>query len=311
MSRLVVSILADTPEVDEIASTSVRLYRLPAGDPTAWTAIADGATHAIVIGEPRHELAVRHHAALAADLGLAVARRTVPAGPLGLLATARRAVRAATTADGGLAVGLVPARLDEAAAAAWFGAWVPRVTRLDHPAPGLGQHLRSWLPVREGFLVTLGAQPGVSGVARATRGARRRAARAEAASTTRGGDSPAPAREVLTASGALPDAAGRLALAAAGAASVDVGTGADGDAALAAARFGAGAVELVALPTASAHAPAGPLITCPACAAKVPRGFCPYCRVRPSAVVDDPPGPATGRGPNPDLAPDHPVGAPA
>ena len=44
----------------------------------------------------------------------------------------------------------------------WSGAWTGSVARLAHPAPGLGQHLRSLLP-GEGFLVRNQPSPAVLG----------------------------------------------------------------------------------------------------------------------------------------------------
>lgn len=276
MLRAVVAVLTDTAEPHESASISGDVLSLRPDDDAAWRRIAQEATHALLLGEPVHELQARHHGALAADLGLAVARRSALAGPLGLLVAARSAVDALRGADAALAVGLLPTRVDEALARMWNGAWVPGVSRLDRPAPSIWQHLRSWLPGGEGYLVTLGADPRVESVARATEAAWRAPQEPPAP----------PVRGVLATAGELPDAARTLALARSGAAgSGPVPPGAE----QAAARFGPGAVELVALPTVAADRPAGRLATCPVCTAAVPEGFCPYCRVRP-AIDPDPVG---------------------
>lgn len=253
MGRLVLGVLcADAPQQD-LTRGDTAVVRLDPHHATPWAGLATGATHAVVLGERRHELAVRHHAALAADLGLAVAWRAELLGPLALVAAARY------TAQNAPGIGLAPAMLDAALAALWNAAWVPKVARLDHPAPSLAQHLRSWLPVPGGYLVTLTGEPRVE-----------RVTSARAAAAGRHG-------HLLHSEGSLPAAARDLAQDRSGAADLTAVAGFDR---LAAARFGPGAVELVALPENVGPPAPGPHVACPACGVEVPAGFCPYCRVR-------------------------------
>lgn len=118
----------------------------------------------LVIGEQRDSAAVHKLAATLSnrDFDRPIAVRTLPHSPLAL----RELAKFATTLDDldpGLAVDLV----DRVAEQTYSAAWVHTVAGLQDPAPSVGQHLRSWFPGGERFLVTHNPVPGVSAVAAA------------------------------------------------------------------------------------------------------------------------------------------------
>ncbi|NUU18148.1 hypothetical protein HP550_12900 [Cellulomonas humilata] len=222
-----------------------------------------GASHALVIGERRHEPLVRRHAAALADRGLPVAWRALPHGPGAILLIANQA--AAVGLDAGRTVAFV----DELARTTWSGAWTPTVAKLEHPAPSVGQHLRSWAPMGAGFVVTLsGTSPAVRAVGHDV-----------------APDEPTEARGPLYGGAPewIPEAARAHLLAASGCTEI-----VELDALVLdpAERFGTGrAVELVALPAARLQLPV-PRGACPTCDTAVVTDFCPFCHVRRTDPVD-------------------------
>lgn len=227
-------------------------------DVSVWRGLASEGSHALVLGTTKDERAVRAHAALAGDQGLASSWRTTALGPLGLLLTARQALSSAP------GIGALPAAFDAVTRDTWAAVWLPTVTRLADPAPSVLTHLRSWFPARDGYLTVLGEDSRVESVARAAR-------RPRSQSRPRG---------LLVASGDVPEGAAALAHA---------GSGATADYLMAVseealqARFGTSrCVELVAV----ADDGLGPhrVESCPVCDIDVPAGFCPYCRVRSSPI---------------------------
>ncbi|WP_203747300.1 hypothetical protein [Cellulomonas chitinilytica] len=226
--------------------------------------VVAGASHALLVGERRHELLVRKQAAALADRGVAVAWRTLPHGPGALLMLASQAASAS------LSAGETVAFLDALAAQTWSGAWTPSVTKLEDPAPSMSQHVRSLSPGGDGFVVTLsGPAPAVRGV-----GPRARP------------DEPAVDRGTLYCGGLdrVPAHARTHLLAASGCTEIVDLPGIrprEHD------RLGTSrAVEAVALPGgAGVYLPA---MTgrCPACAEPVFTDFCPFCHVRRTVSVE-------------------------
>jgi len=226
------------------------------------TDLAD-ATHALVIGERRHDTLVRRYAAALADRGPAVAWRTFPHGPGALLVLANQA------ASIGLDAGQTVAFLDAVASLTWSGAWTPSVANLSDPAPSIGEHLRSLTPGGKGFVVTLsGAHPSVEPVGRPV------------------APEPGPDRGTLYC--ATPDLltpAAREHLLAASRCSTVVEVplmhvGVVG-------RLGTDrAVEAVALPGGGGVQLPAARGTCPTCATTVFSDFCPFCHVRRTDPTD-------------------------
>ena len=221
------------------------------------------ATHALVIGERRHQTLVRRHAAALADRGPAVAWRTLPHGPGAILVLANQAAAI------GLDAGQTVAFLDVLAEQTWSGAWTPTVANLTEPAPSVGQHLRSLTPGGSGFVVTLsGPHPSVQPVGRTT------------------APEPGPDRGTLYCAdpdALSPEARAHLLAASRCTTVVDVPLMRVG----AAGRLGTDrAVEAVALPGGGGvHLPAA-RGTCPTCATTVFTDFCPFCHVRRTAPTD-------------------------
>lgn len=109
----------------------------------------------LVLCHPEDHATLRAQLALAsvAVPGLAPVLEAVPGTPLACAVTASLA---ADTPD----VPCQLALLDELRTRLWSGVWLPSVTGLRHPAPRLGQHVRSWLP-GSGFLAVSAPQPRV------------------------------------------------------------------------------------------------------------------------------------------------------
>ena len=216
------------------------------------------ATHALVIGERRHETLVRRYAAALADRGPTVAWRTFPHGPGAILVLANQA------ASIGLDAGQTVAFLDALAGLTWSGAWTPSVANLTDPAPSLGEHLRSLTPGGKRLRRhPLGPEP---------LGARGR----------QGDQSPSRDRTAAPCTAPNPDLlppAAREQLLAASRCStvvevplmrVDV-----------VGRLGTDrAVEAVALPGGGGVQLPAARGTCPTCATTVFTDFCPFCHVR-------------------------------
>jgi len=235
---------------------------LPRGDQGALDGVRGTAVdHVVIVAERRDETLALRHAAVLADLGRHVAVRTLPHGPAAVLLLALEAAR--LRADPGVVVGW----LDAAAARTWSGAWTPSVSRLDDPAPSLGQHLASYTPGGRGFVVNLAGAHGPAVV--------------------RGGAVPEPLapglRPVLhlTVDGLGAEQTADL-LKAASARQAEVlpfPAGAPAD------RFGnARAVEGVALPASPRSLmPTTAYGDCTVCGAALVAAFCPFCHVRPVA----------------------------
>jgi hypothetical protein len=207
----------------------------------------------LVLGERRFEREVGREAALLADaLGVGVARRLLPHGPL--------AVRyLAEVAAGSWAIG--PARaveaLDRVGAGTFSAAWVPRVGRLSSPAPTVGQHLRSWFPGGRGFLAEHVPGDRVTPALQPSKAA-------------------GPARGPLLVAGELPETVREAVVAAAGTQEAH-----QVEAVVAPrARYGSDrAVEMVALPAdvpaLAATEQAG--LQCPVCGLSHTGATCPFC----------------------------------
>ncbi|MGN8246585.1 hypothetical protein ACTHAM_000249 [Cellulomonas soli] len=229
--------------------------------PGGAAAVPAHATHVFLVGERRHEALVRRQAAAIADRGPVVAWRALPHGPA---AIALIAAQAGSAGAGATDAGIVAAFVDVLAEQAWSGAWMPTVARLEHPAPSVGQHLRSWAPSGIGFVATFsGPAPQVQAAGAATLPAEPALARGPVYCTGLDGI-PEPARAALMAlSGGthlvdMPD----LQISPAGR------TGSER------------AVEAVAFPALehlSVRTSTGP---CPSCGAAVAAAFCTYCHVR-------------------------------
>ncbi|GCE77936.1 hypothetical protein [Cellulomonas biazotea] len=223
-----------------------------------------GASHALLLGERRHEVLVRRQAAALADRGLAVAWRTLPHGPGAILLLAAQGASAA------LSPGETVAYVEALADRTWSGAWTPSVANLAEPQPTMSQHLRSVAPGGEGFVVTMsGPAPAVRGVGQRTEP-----------------DEPAVERGTLYCADLerVPARAREQLLAASGCSTVvDLPSlrveSSD--------RLGTTkAVEAVALPGgAGVYLPA---LTgrCPTCAEPVFVDYCPFCHVRRTSSVE-------------------------
>lgn len=263
MQRIVVSALVPpTPTARELVENEALLLAAPDDLPALLERLGDRPDHVLLLGESRHEPLVRRHAALLSDAGRPTVWRAVHHGPAALLLVANQV--AAAGVDAGIAVVVA----DRLLAQTWSGAWTPSVSRLEHPQVAVGQHLRSWLPGGDGFVVTFsGPLPEARAVGRAS-AAEPVVVRGEVYGAGIGRVPPSALRDVLTTSGAtgtvdLPalalDTHGRV--------------GSDG------------AVELVALPTEQRLELPPARGRCGVCDALVFSDHCPFCHVRP-AVVD-------------------------
>ncbi|MCC2335892.1 hypothetical protein [Cellulomonas wangsupingiae] len=263
MHRIVVSALVPpTPDARELLESD-SLLLVPPGDLPALVERLDGrAPHILLLGEKRHEPLVRQHAALASDRGCHVAWRATHHGPAAILLMANQI--AAAGVDAGIAVVIA----DRLIAETWSGAWTPSVARLEHPEVAVGQHLRSWLPGGDGFVVTFsGPLPEARLVGRAS-AAEPELRRGDVYGAGIGRIPAAALPDVLTTAGAastvdLP----ALALDVRGRVGVDT------------------AVELVALPLEQRMELPPARGRCSVCDALLFSDTCPFCHVRP-AVVD-------------------------
>lgn len=266
MQRIVVSALVPpTPEARELVESDALLLVPPDDLPALLEQLDGRATHILLLGEKRHEPLVRRHAALASDAGCPVAWRVAHHGPAALVLVANQV--AAAGVDAGIAVVIADRLLEQT----WSGAWTPSVAKLEHPEVAVGQHLRSWLPGGDGFVVSFsGPLPEARAVGRAS----------AAEPVLRRGDLygaglsrlPAAAlQDALTTSGATGTAdLPALALDTKGRVGVD------------------GAVELVALPVEQRMDLPPARGRCDVCDALVFSENCPFCRVR--HVAADPRG---------------------
>lgn len=255
------ALVAPTDGVISLMGDRTVVLADPGSVDALWSAVAPDVTHLVLVGERRHEAAIRRNSALVADRGVAVSWILLPHGPAAVV------VLAVEAASSGIDAGLVPLFVRGLAARTWSGAWTPTVARLEDPVPSLGQHLRSWMPSRAGYLVTLS---GTAEVLRVGRVPSRPADRARSALLCAGEGLPAPA---LTDALLLAGATEQLVLP--GLCVDPLG------------RFGsARAVEMLALP-ADEGVPvpsADGLPRCSVCDAVVPAEFCSYCHVRPATT---------------------------
>ena len=111
-----------------------------------WASLVGTGRVVLVVGGRQHERAVRHHAAVAADLGATSTWLVSDLGPLALLLTARNTAHVARTA------GSAVLTFESLAAVTWSGAWMRSVTKLTRPAPSISQHARSIAP-GDGYVV--------------------------------------------------------------------------------------------------------------------------------------------------------------
>jgi hypothetical protein len=217
----------------------------------------------LLLGEARSGTSLRRTSGLlAAVVEVPVVTRALPLGPLALRLLATRAAEEELPA-------YAVAAVDAAAAGTWSAAWLPTVARLSDPAPTLRQHLRSWLPGGNGFLVEHAPQPRVRAAATVAADASAPVSAAPRDVLVVSGDG-APA-SVLRSAQRLAAAAERLLIPGSGRLRSRYGTDA--------------AVELAALPVARPVLPDPSLAPCcPACAQPVPGEICPLCRVRTAPV---------------------------
>jgi len=262
MQRIVVSALVPpTPEVRELVESDDLVLVAPDDLPSLLERLEGRATHVLLLGESRHEPLVRRHAALASDAGFPVAWRAVHHGPAALVLIAGQVARAGV--DAGIAAVIADRLLEQT----WSGAWTPSVSKLEHPPVAVGQHLRSWLPGGDGFVVTFsGPVPEVRAVGDASP-AEPVLGRGDVYAAGLAHVPPAALQDVLTTAGAsgtidVP----ALALDARGRVGVDR------------------AVELVALPAEQRMDLPAARGRCAVCEALVFTETCPFCHVRPAGV---------------------------
>lgn len=161
--KLQAFVLSTASAADLAAATGGGVSPLPPARPLALAeAVAYGPPSGpvLVVGTKAQEQLVRTQAtfAVARWPELRVAWRAVP---MTALAVANAAAVAARSA---LAPTLAVRSFDLVLERMWSGAWVRSVAGLHEPAPGLGQHLRSWLPGR-GYLVVHRPRPRIVAVA--------------------------------------------------------------------------------------------------------------------------------------------------
>ncbi|MBO0922991.1 hypothetical protein J1G44_00650 [Cellulomonas sp. zg-ZUI199] len=262
MQRIVVSALVPlVPDARELVENDGLLLVDPHDLPALRERLRPGDGHVLILGEKRHEALVRRHAAVLSDAGMPVAWRVAHHGPAALVLVAGQV--AAAGVDAGIACVVADQLLEQT----WSGAWTPSVARLEHPPVAVGQHLRSWLPGGDGFVVTFsGPAPAARAVGRAEP-AEPVLARGELYGAGLGRVPAAGLQDALTTSGATGTAdVPALALDTAGR------TGSDG------------AVELVALPADRRLELPATRGRCDVCEALVFSDTCPFCHVRPSAA---------------------------
>lgn len=262
MQRIVVSALVPpTPEAREVFETDALLLVAPDDLPALVERLEGRTVHILLLGEKRHESLVRRHAALVSDAGCPVTWRAVHHGPAALALVANQV--AAAGVDAGVAVVIADRLLEQT----WSGAWTPSVAKLEHPEVAVGQHLRSWLPGGDGFVVTFsGPLPEARAVGRATQ-AEPVVARGDVYGAAIGRVPAAALRDVLTTAGA----GGTVDVPA-----LEVDTRG---------RVGVqGAVELTALPAEQRMELPPARGRCRVCDALVFTETCSFCNVRPADV---------------------------
>ena len=123
-------------------------------DVPAWVD-ALGADHVVVVARPASGAAARLAATTlsGARPGVAVAHRVVPTTSIALAASALNALE-----SGSDAVSVLQA-FDQLTTRSSSGAWLRSVTRLEHPKPGLGLHVRSLFG--RGFVAMTTPEPSV------------------------------------------------------------------------------------------------------------------------------------------------------
>jgi hypothetical protein len=131
-----------------------RVVVVPLGDPMAltdWALTRDGLEHVIYVGRVAHAPAM----AVAANLltgrlpSVRVSTSTWRTTTLSLAALSAQLWDTVETAHEAVA------QLHQLVPVVWSGVWTPNVTALDEPQPTFGQHLRSLMPGRPGYLATL------------------------------------------------------------------------------------------------------------------------------------------------------------
>lgn len=131
-----------------------RVLLVPLGEPMAltdWALTRDGLEHLIYVGRASHAPAM----AVAANLltgrlpRLHVSTYTWRTTTLSLAALSAQVSDAVETAQEAVA------QLQQLVPRVWSGVWTPKVSTLDEPQPTFGQHLRSMMPGRSGYLATL------------------------------------------------------------------------------------------------------------------------------------------------------------
>jgi len=131
-----------------------RVVVVPLGDPMAltdWALTRDGIEHLIYVGRGAHAPAM----AVAANLltgrlpSLRVSTSTWRTTTLSLAALSAQVCDTVETAHEAVA------QLHQLVPVVWSGVWTPNVTALNEPQPTFGQHLRSLIPGRLGYLATL------------------------------------------------------------------------------------------------------------------------------------------------------------
>ncbi|KSW18195.1 hypothetical protein [Cellulomonas sp. B6] len=262
MQRIVVSALVPpTPDARELLERDGLLLTAPDDLPGLADRLPGPGEHVLLVGEKRHEHLVRRQAALLSDTGRPVAWRTAHHGPVALLLVAQQV--AAAGVDAGIAAVLA----DQLLEGTWSGAWTPSVARLEHPQVAVGQHLRSWLPGGDGFVVTFsGPVPEARGVGRAAP-AEPAVARGEVYGSGLSRIPAAALQDVLTTAGS----SGTVEVAAL---TLDPRGRVGSD----------DAVELVALPADQRIDLPPARGRCGVCDALVFADTCPFCHVRPAAV---------------------------
>jgi hypothetical protein len=233
-----------------------RVVVVPLADPlalTTWALTRDGLEHVIFIGRAAHAPSM----AVAANLltgrlpDLQLNTSTWRTTTLSLAALSAQVHEATESAQEAVA------QMQRLVPATWSAVWMPSVTGLTEPRPSFGQHLRSMMPGRPGYLATLtprmqvaplqptGGAPIVPGSTLIVGG------------RLREGDLDAVQRQAgVSHSVVLP--------------AVEDGTS----------QYGSSeAVELVSMPEASGVQGGGAAGWCQVCRSPVWGEFCPFCRV--------------------------------
>lgn len=235
-------------------------------DPLALAAaVSESSGHVLVVGTAVQEQSVRMLASFAVARwpALPVAWRTAPVAALAV------ANAAAVAARSGLPPSLAVHCFDLALQRIWSAASVSSVAGLQHPSPSLGQHLRSWIPGGEGFLVVHGPRPTVLAV---------QSAREQGVPMNDG------LRRLLLVSGRASNKTVDAATTLAGTSGVrEVGQIVDPRR-----QYGSNrVVECVGLPTSDDAATSVPPVIgeCPSCSLPLATPACPFCHAAPAGVA--------------------------